>query len=117
LVVVARDRPHRMGAARYSKEGMLATEALRSGESAITGDVYVDFPDTPPSKPYRSILTIPVRDVQGRILGVVAIDSSRKYHFDRHRRDLSEGLSPYVALLSWTLKREASRLPEGERAA
>ncbi len=117
LVVVARDRPHRIDAARYPKAGMLAVEPFTNGESAITGDVYRDFPETPPNKPYRSILAIPVRNPQGQIVGVVSIDSPRRYHFDRHQRDLSEGLSPYVALLAWTLKRRVPKVQEGERAA
>lgn len=116
LVVVSRDREHRSGSIRGPKEGMLAWEAIRSSEPKVTGDVYADFPATRPGKPYNSILCIPVfcgKDV----VGVVSIDSSRRYHFDGIFNDLVTSLSPYVALLAWTLVDSSGVTPKGRMAS
>ena len=117
LVVVARDRPHRADSAQYARSGMIAAKALDTGNNVVTGDVYVDYPETPPSKPYRSIMAIPVRDASDTVLGVVSIDSSRRYHFDAHKNDLGDGLAPYVALLAWTLNRRMHRFAQGAAGA
>ena len=113
LVVVARDRDHRIGNARSKKWGMQCYAAISTGAPQLIGDLYAEVPDAPPGKPYRSILAIPVR-YEGQILGAVSIDSSRRYHFDREFRDLVEYVQPYVSLLAWTLPRRATRLPVRE---
>jgi hypothetical protein len=117
LRVVARDRLHREGSVRLKKEGSLAWAALVTGEPKLTGDVQADYPGTAEGKPYRSILVIPVRR-GGDTLGVVSIDSSRKYHFDREMKNLVEYLAPYVALLAWTIRPVwGSVHVDGDRAA
>jgi transcriptional regulator with GAF, ATPase, and Fis domain len=103
LRVVARDRLHRESSVLLSKYGALAWAALSTGEPKLTGDVYADYPETANGKPYRSILVIPVRR-GSKVLGVVSIDSTRCYHFDREMKNLVEYLSPYVAFLAWTLE-------------
>lgn len=104
MVVIARDREHRGTPRRYPKANTVVDEAFTSGEAAMTGDVYADFPDTPPGKPYRSILAIPIRRKDGSVLGVVSIDSTRRYHFDIHWKDLIQGVVPFVHLLRWTVE-------------
>jgi GAF domain-containing protein len=110
MVVVARDQTHREHSARCFKRHMLAWLALTTGEPQITGDVYADYPETMPGKPYRSILVIPVK-VGRRVLGVISIDSSRRYHFDRDFQNLVEYVNPYIALLGWTIDPERGKTP------
>lgn len=107
--VVARDRFHREGSLTSPKRKTLAWVAVSTGEPKMTGDMYADYPETPPGKPYRSILAIPVCR-NGRVLGIVSIDSTRRYHFDREMKTLVEYLSPYVALLGWTIDPPWSRV-------
>lgn len=101
--VVARDRLHRESSVLLPKRGSLAWAALKTGEPKLTGDVYADYPETATGKPYRSILVIPVRRGP-KVLGVVSVDSARRYHFDREMKNLVEYLSPYVAFLAWTIE-------------
>jgi hypothetical protein len=103
LVVVARDRPHRQPQCRHPKVGMLAWRCISSGQDQVSGDIYRDFPDTPPGKKYLSVLVTPIKASDGRVLGAVSVDSSKAYHFDTEFNDLVVFLSPYVALLTWTL--------------
>ncbi len=117
LVVIARDRDHRAGHARYAKKDMLAGTVIAEGIPVVTGDLYGEYPGTPPGKAYKSILVIPVyRD--GEVVGAVSIDSSRRYHFDLDASNLVEYLMPYVALLAWTLRKSEKnlRLPIGVSA-
>lgn len=100
--VLARDRRHRLNAPRVPKEHSLAWQAYTSGEDKVTGDVYLEYPESPPGRSYRSILAIPVF-MGKKVVGVVTIDSSRKYHFDSDRRNLVHDLNPFVSLLGWTL--------------
>ena len=111
LVVIARDQPHpgRSTPAASPKAHMLASRALETGQYQVTGDVYADFSQTPPGKPYSSILAIPVQHERA-CLGVVCIDSSRRYHFDLQAETLVKYIYPYVGMLAWTLK--ADRLLE-----
>lgn len=109
FVVIARDQEHRHGRARYPKRGMLAAKALDQGSPVLTGDVYRDYPDTPPGKGYCSVLAIPLhRD--GEVVGVISIDSSQKFHFDIDGPKLVDYLRPYIALLAWTLPKRAKGL-------
>lgn len=112
MVVVARDRLHmnRTTPARSLKSCSLAWKALSSGVEQVTGDVYADYPETMPGKPYRSILVIPVK-WRETLVGVVSVDSSRRYHFDGTFRELVRSLLPYVALLGWTLQAPVNILP------
>jgi hypothetical protein len=102
LRVVARDQAHREHSTTHRKQDTLAYQVFQTGEPQATGDVYVDFPNTPAGKPYNSILAIPVR-FGDAIVGVVSVDSSRKYHFDPDPVILTTYLAPYVGLLGWTL--------------
>ena len=113
LVVVARDAEHRKHRARHPKEGMIVWAAMRDNEPLTTGDLYADYPLTPPGKAYRSILVIPVR-YNHAVVGAVSIDSPSLYHFDRHAEELVDHLAPFVTLLSWTLAPKIAMLPAGE---
>jgi len=77
MVVVARNQEHREPLSRQSKMTSLAWNALKSGDIMVTGDVYDDYPETPPGKPYWSVLAIPVR-LGYDTVAVVCVDSSRK---------------------------------------
>jgi hypothetical protein len=111
LVVVARDLTTRPVPQRYGMgDNLLCWAAFRDNETKYTGDVYRDFPKTPPGKPYRSILAVPVRDAGGNAMGVVSIDSSRRYHFDLAVEELKFYLLPYIALFEWTVPLSIQRL-------
>jgi hypothetical protein len=101
MVVIARDQAHRSGTARYPKVRMIAARALESGKPQLVGELYEEWPETDGSKPYHSILAIPVF-LENKTVGVVSIDSSIPWHFhaDPH---LVDYLLPYVGLLAWTL--------------
>lgn len=113
LVVVARDRAGRQVPARRPREGMLAAQVFQTGVDCCTGDVSVDFPDTPADKSYRSILAIPVKDANHKVRAVVSIDSSLAYHFDDDRRELVTYLYPYVSLMLCTLAPGCATAPGG----
>ena len=76
----------------------------------MSGDVYADYPETMPGKPYLSILAIPLK-YRDNLVGVVCVDSSRRYHFDGTFRELTSSLAPYVALLGWTIGASRNILP------
>jgi hypothetical protein len=100
LVVIARDRDHRMPGARYSRSTMAAAKVFESGDHIVVGNVHREYGDV--EKEYRSILVLPVRGRSG-ISAVVSIDSARAHHFDLEARDLERFLQPYIGLLEWTL--------------
>lgn len=104
VVVIARDMDHRTPLARYPKAGMFVWQVIKKGVTATTGDLAGDYPASP-SKPYKSILAIPVQG-EGCVLGAVSIDSARAHHFDLEALDLGRGLAPYICLLAWTLAPE-----------
>jgi hypothetical protein len=113
LVVVARDREHRVTMARYPKRPMLAWVSLETGLVQLTGDLRRDYPETAVGKPYVSILVIPLF-YKGERVGVVSIDSSSRYHFDLDWRELVDHLAPYVAMLGWTVPRTSPTLQRAE---
>lgn len=101
MVVIARDRTHRIGGARYPKAQMIAARAFDTGRPQIVGELYAEWPETVGEKPYRSILAIPVF-LGDHAVGVVSIDSSIPWHFHADP-NLVDYLTPYVGLLAWTL--------------
>jgi putative methionine-R-sulfoxide reductase with GAF domain len=105
LVVIARDQEHtnRVHRSRVPIVNTVVGEALTTGREALCGDLYREFPNTIPGRPYRSILAIPIKRRDGVVLGVVSIDSAKKYHFDGDVRNLVTYLQPYVALLVWSV--------------
>lgn len=103
MAVVARDTWHRRSSGRMPREHSVAFEVLKTGEHKVVGDLYREYPQTPPGKPYRSILAIPVF-LGSKTVGVVSIDSSRAYRFDGDAKNLVSYLVPYVALLAWTIE-------------
>jgi hypothetical protein len=109
LVVVARDREHRVTRARYPKLRMPAWEAMETGLVQLTGDVRADYPGMAAGRPYNSILAIPVYH-RGQRVAAVSIDSSNRYHFDLDWRELVDHLAPYVAMLGWTVVAPATTL-------
>ena len=111
LVVVARNQDHRNPGARYPKDGMLAWGAILSGNSVCMGDIKKCAPSQASTKPYRSIMAIPVMG-EDRILGAVSIDSTRPHHFDAEMNDLERYLAPYVCLLGWSIAASGSMIVE-----
>jgi hypothetical protein len=111
MIVVARDSDNRPVPARHRGTGTLVGKALETGCAQVTGNVYVDFPETPPGKPYKSILVVPVK-LDGHTYGAVSIDSSRPYHFDRNSGELANYLLPYACLLACTLRHPRRTFPE-----
>ncbi len=105
--VVARSDDHRMPSATYSRATSLVGQVIDTGEVGYTGNIAADWEVT--GKPYKSVLVLPVRD-QSAILGAVAIDSSKAYHFDIEHNELDRALQPYIALLVWTLEQNRTRL-------
>jgi hypothetical protein len=118
LLVIARDREHANRPARSTVPipNTVVGEAFTTGQESICGDLYKEFPNTVPGRPYKSILAIPVKrksDHQQRVVGVVSIDSARRYHFDGDATNLVSFLNPYIALLAWTLESDMIRLTSG----
>jgi transcriptional regulator with GAF, ATPase, and Fis domain len=111
IVVVARNHDHRQPTARYPKHQMVAWESMRLGEVGLVGDTRRELGPETRSKPYRSILILPIRDDR-KILGAVSIDSSRPHHFDLEWSELERYLAPYVCLLGWTLKLPSGTVPD-----
>jgi len=114
LVVVARNQDHRNPGARYPKDGMVAWGAISSGNAVCMGDIKKCIPYQASTKPYRSIMAIPVMG-EDRILGVVSIDSTRStrpHHFDAEINDLERYLAPYVCLLGWSIVAWSSMIDE-----
>jgi hypothetical protein len=103
LVVIARSDPQRPIPQRYkAEECQLMWNAITTGVTQFTGDLYADCPKTPKGKPYRSVLAIPIK-LDKRVVGGVSVDSAAKYHFDRYVDELQTELAPYVQLLAVTL--------------
>lgn len=103
IIVVGRSDPHRPTPKVYSRaQCLLVWNAIETGETQITGDLYADFPTTIPGKKYKSVLVLPVR-FRGAVLGAVSIDSPETFHFHLNFDDLQVHLSPYVQLLAVTL--------------
>lgn len=116
LKVVARDLDHRLPGALYPKENMVAWRAIQTGIVQLTGDVQTEYPNTASAKKYKSILALPVCADVG-VLGCVSIDSIRPCHFDLEWSELERNVSPYVALLEWTLTKSMVMLPSGTGGA
>jgi hypothetical protein len=102
ILVIARDKEHRVGKARYPKAWMVAAKAIETGHEQLIGDLRVERPETPSDKRYRSLMIIPVF-FGGVVVGAVSIDSSRPYDFHADFSNLNKYLKPYVGLLAWTL--------------
>lgn len=105
--VVARSDDHRVPFATYPRATSLAGQVIDTGEVGYTGNIAVDWGVS--GKPYKSVLVLPVRD-ESAILGAVAIDSGKAYHFDIEHNDLDRALQPYIALLVWTLEQNPTTL-------
>lgn len=112
LVVVARDATlndhrdlKRDVPRRYPMSDLAAAQAITGGRVISVGDYYVEYPHFPKSKPYRSILAIPVISSDNKtVLGALSIDSSRPYFFDSFTpgnvaNSLENNLSPHVHTL------------------
>lgn len=84
------------------EECTIAWQTIVTAAPQVTGRVYEDAPTTRKGKKYNSILSLPVK-LDGRMLGVVSIDSEAMYHFDSYFTELQTELAPYVQLLAITL--------------
>ena len=116
LMVVARNQDHRNPGARYPKARMLAWGAINSGQVVCIGDLAKCDPDQASTKPYRSILALPVHG-ENRVLGAVSIDSTRRHHFDAECVTLERYLAPYVCLLGWSIQESKSMIGVSPKAA
>lgn len=103
IVVIARDRDHRLLGARYPKKDMVAWSAIKSGEAAVLGDLRTESPELAKTRRYRSIMAVPIFGDTGEVIGAVSIDSLRPHDFDAECDRLVPRLAPYVCLLGWTL--------------
>ncbi|HEY5957242.1 MAG TPA: GAF domain-containing protein [Polyangiaceae bacterium] len=111
LVVVARDREHRIAGARYPKKKMVVWKAIQTGTTLAENDIGKAVAQTE-EKTYRSILAIPVRGKAGEVLGAVSVDSRHPHHFEGQVLALEKYLLPYVCLLAWTIDNTGTRIGE-----
>jgi hypothetical protein len=120
LVVVARDsiswsssEYQRTTPIRYPKETMLCGRAITSRKVLSIGDLVLSYPEGPKTKPYRSILAIPLFSAQGDSpdvpYGALSIDCSEPYFFEsfapgQAENDLENSLQPYTQLITLILE-------------
>lgn len=119
LVVVARDSTswlsteyQRTTPVRYLKETMLCGRAITSRRAISVGDLVKAYPEGPKTKPYRSILAIPLfsakSETQDVPYGALSIDCSEPYFFEsfapgQAESDLENSLQPYIQLITLAL--------------
>ena len=61
MVVISRSDGVRPVPQTYARDQcILVARAIETGEAQLTGDLYVDFPETVPGKKYNSILVLAV---------------------------------------------------------
>jgi hypothetical protein len=101
VVVLSRDKPHRVPMVRHPKAQMAATSVFQDGEMVVIGDLETELPNGP-KKRYRSFMVLPIY-LGAKIVGALSIDSTERYHFDFEAEELWVCLLPYVNLLAWTL--------------
>ena len=120
LVVVARDSTSRLSPeyqrvtpVRYLKETMLCGRAITSRRALSVGDLVRSYPEGPKTKPYRSILAIPLfsakSETQDVPYGALSIDCSEPYFFEsfapgQAESDLENSLQPYMQLITLALE-------------
>ena len=120
LVVVARDSISQSSSAykrstpvRYPKETMLCGRAITSKKVLSVGELTNSYPEGPKTKPYRSILAIPLfsaqNDSSDMPYGALSIDCSEPYFFEsfapgQAENDLENSLQPYTQLITLTLE-------------
>jgi hypothetical protein len=113
LIVVARDTEGRVDSRdvpkRYLKSERLIGECFETGRFREVGNVRIQSERVEKGCPYVSILGLPIKNAQGRVIGVVSIDSSLPYHFAMEGDLLEVYLQPYLLALRASLE---SR-PEG----
>jgi hypothetical protein len=115
LLVVARDSfSHSAGykrviPVRYAKETLLCGRAIASRKVLSVGEMTDSYPEGPKTKPYRSILAIPLFRAEGdSAYGALSIDCSQPYFFDsfypgKVENDLENSLQPYAHLITLVL--------------
>jgi hypothetical protein len=107
LVVIARDHElfsNRRVGKKYLKTERAVAECFETQTLCVVGDAAVEYPDSHREAEYRSILGIPLRDIDsGRVLGVLSIDSSEPFHFSIDAKELETNLQPYIAAIESTL--------------
>lgn len=95
--------------ANVSKQDGIVAYVATTGSSVLSGKVKEDsryqvtYPDT------ESELAVPVRDLNGRILAVLNVESDRSDAFDEETRIVMSGLAGVVAVI---LEREAHQRRE-----
>lgn len=73
------------------------------------GRLIHEYPETNRSKPYQSILAIPLVATDERVIGALSIDSTRPYFFQsftpgQTEDALENGLQPYLQLILLALE-------------
>lgn len=120
LVVVARDsismsspEYQRSTPMRYPKATMLCGRAITSRQVLSVGDLVRSYPEGPKTKPYKSILAIPLFGARGdetdAAYGALSIDCSEPYFFEsfatgQAESDLENSLQPYMQLITLALE-------------
>jgi hypothetical protein len=97
---VGRTDTHRGFGQTYSKELMLAWEAMETGKVCYSPEFAAE------RKPYHSILCFPLMylsDGETRSLGAVSIDHAAFHAFDDLTDELENSLSPYLRMLELAL--------------
>lgn len=86
---------------RYRRRSLACEAALAQRQTIAFGSIRDMRKDLDREVPYSGILAIPVLNVGGSDppLGVVSVASTRPYHFNGLEKQLSVGLSPYIAAL------------------
>jgi hypothetical protein len=120
LVVVSRDsismsspEYQRSTPMRYPKATMLCGRAIATRQVLSVGDLVQSYPEGPKTKPYRSILAIPLFGARGdetdTPYGALSIDCSEPYFFEsfapgQAESDLENSLQPYIQLITLALE-------------
>jgi len=123
LVVVARDpllhgqALHRPTPVRHRATSLAVSRCLDSRSPVVVGDYRLEYPESVKTKPYSSILGLPVIASDGsRVVGVVSIDSTRPYFFENFHpgevgNHLENSLAPYIKTLGLVMERLLSPDP------
>lgn len=123
LIVIARDsnsylpQYQRPLGATYPKEALVCGRAMAAKKVVSLGNLVHSYPEGPRTKPYKSILAIPLFGANGDTpYGALSIDCTELYFFDsftpgKVENDLENSLQPYTQLVTLTLEALVSTDP------
>lgn len=102
LCVEARDDPSRERRNILDVENYIAFKTIRIDCLHSTGNIGWEYPHLT-DKPYKSVLSLPVR-LKSRVVAAVNINSSRRFHFQGREALFEANLAPYLSLLALTFR-------------